>query len=79
MENIRCRNKDVKIKKLLAQPKNTKVKHKGIVVRKMTVRYCAIFPASRWQKTISIKCKHCMLLLGKYMLSNLLKTSHLSF
>ena len=50
IENIRCRNKDVKIKKLLARPKNIEVKRRGRLVRKMTVRRRAIFPPSRWQR-----------------------------
>ena len=49
IEKIIRRNKEIKIKKLLAQPKNIEVKHRGRVVRKMTVRCRAIFPASRWQ------------------------------
>lgn len=49
IEKIIRRNKEIKIKKLLAQPKNIEVKHRGRVVRKMAVRCRAIFPASRWQ------------------------------
>ena len=50
IEHTRLRNKDIKIKKLLKQIKNIKVKHRGIVVRKMTVRRGAIFPATRRQR-----------------------------
>ena len=50
IENIRCRNKDVEIKRLLPQTKNIKVKHRGRVVRRMTVRRRATFPATRHQR-----------------------------
>ena len=40
----RVHNKTFKIKKLIAQPENVKVKKNGQVVRKMTVRRRAIFP-----------------------------------
>ena len=45
IENRRRRNKDIKIKKLLAQTKSIPVKHRGQVVRRMTVRCKSISPA----------------------------------
>ena len=36
---------ELKIKKLLAQPKNVDVKKRGFVLRKMVVRRKTIFPA----------------------------------
>ena len=48
-EHCRHRNKEIKIKKLLAQPKKIQVKHRGQVVRGMTVRHKSIFPAKRRQ------------------------------
>ena len=50
IEHTRRRNKDINIKRLLSQIKNIEVKHTGIVVRKMTVRRGAIFPATRRQR-----------------------------
>ena len=50
IKNIRCRKKDIKIKKLLPQSKNIEVSHRGRVVRRMTVILHAIFPASRLQR-----------------------------
>ena len=47
IENCRHSNKDIKIKKLLAQSKNIQVKHRGQVVRRITVRRKSIFPAKR--------------------------------
>ena len=47
IENLRRRNKDIKIKRLLPQNKNIEVKHRGRLVRRMTVRRQAIFPATR--------------------------------
>ena len=41
----RVRNKTFKIKQLIAVPKNIQVKKNGQVVRRMTVRRRAIFPA----------------------------------
>ena len=41
----RVRNKRFKIKRLLPQPRNTEVKKKGVVVRRMVVRRETIFPA----------------------------------
>ena len=41
------RNKSIKIKKLLAQPKQVSVKKNGQVVRRMTVRRKAYFPGRR--------------------------------
>ena len=50
IENIRHRNKDIKIKMLLPQSENTEVKHRDGVVRRMTVRWRVVFPASRYQR-----------------------------
>ena len=44
------RNKSIKIKKLLAQPKQVSVKKNGQVVRRMTVRRKAYFPGRRRRK-----------------------------
>ena len=41
------RNKGIKIKKLLSQPKMVTVKKNGQVLRKMTVRRKAYFPGRR--------------------------------
>ena len=41
----RVRNKQFKIKRLLAQPKNIEVKRRGVVFCKMVVRRKTIFPA----------------------------------
>ena len=38
IENIKHRNKDIKIKKLSPLSKNIELKHRGRVVRRMTVR-----------------------------------------
>ena len=38
IENNKHGNKDIKIKKLLSKTKNTEVKQRGRVVRRMTVR-----------------------------------------
>ena len=47
MKNIegRVRNKRLKIKHLLPKPRNTEVKKRGVVVRRMVVRREKIFPA----------------------------------
>ena len=50
IENIRRRNKNIKIKKLLPQTKNTEVKHRGRLVKRMTVRRRAIFSSTRRQR-----------------------------
>ena len=51
VENSRQRNKDIKIKRLLAQSKNiVEVKHRGRVMRRMTVRRKANFLAERGQR-----------------------------
>ena len=50
IENMRRRNKDIKIKRLLVQTKNIQVKHRCRLVRRMTVRRRAIFPATRRQR-----------------------------
>ena len=50
VENLRRRNKDINIKKPLAQTKNIQVKHKGQVVRRITIRRKSIFPAKRRQR-----------------------------
>ena len=44
MQAFRRRNRDIKIKKLLTQPKTINVKKNGVVVRKMVVRGRALFP-----------------------------------
>ena len=44
MERYRKRNRDIKIKKLLPQPRIINVKKNGVVVRKMTVRRKTYFP-----------------------------------
>ena len=41
------RNKGIKIKKLISQPKMVTVKKNGQVLRKMTVRRKAYFPGRR--------------------------------
>ena len=50
IENIRRRNKDIKIRRLIPQSKHIEVKHRGRVVRKMTVRRHAIFPEIRHER-----------------------------
>ena len=51
IENSRQRNKDIKIKRLLAQSKNIiEVKHRRRTMRRMTVRRKANFPAERRQR-----------------------------
>ena len=47
IENWRIRNKYIKIRKIINQFKNTQVKHKGRVVRRMTVRCKSIYPAKK--------------------------------
>ena len=44
MQAFRRRNRDIKIKKLLPQPKTINVKKNGVIVRKMVVRRRAYFP-----------------------------------
>ena len=39
----------IKLKKILGEFKNVQVKHRGTVVRKMTVRCKSIFPAEKRQ------------------------------
>ena len=46
-DQIRIRNRRYKIKRLITQPKNVKVKRNGVVVRRMLVRRKAIFPSAR--------------------------------
>ena len=46
-DQIRIKNRRYKIKRLIAQPKNLKVKRNGVVVRRMVVRRKAIFPGAR--------------------------------
>ena len=41
----RIRNRNFKIKRLLAQPKNVDVKKNAVVIRKTVVRRKIIFPA----------------------------------
>ena len=43
MQAFRRRNRDIKIKKLLPQPKTINVKKNGVIVRKMIVRRPAYF------------------------------------
>ena len=47
IECIRVRNRAIKIKKLLSQARNIKVKKNGVVVRKMVVRRKTYFPGRR--------------------------------
>ena len=46
-DKIRIRNRRYKVKRLIAQPKNVKVKRNGAAVRRMVVRRKAIFPSAR--------------------------------
>ena len=46
-DQIRIKNRRYEIKRLIAQPKNVKVKRNGVVVRRMVVRRKAIFPGAR--------------------------------
>ena len=47
MQVFRRRKKDIKIKKLLLQPRTINVKKNGVVVRKMTVRRRSYFSGRR--------------------------------
>ena len=47
IKRIRVRNRAIKIKKLLSQPKNVEVKKNGVVLRKMVVRRKTYFPGRR--------------------------------
>ena len=47
MQAFHRRNRDIKIKKLLPQPKTINVKKIGVIVRKMVVRRRALFPGRR--------------------------------
>ena len=47
MDRYRKRNRDIKIKKVLPQPRIVNVKKNGVVVRKMTVRRKTYFPGRR--------------------------------
>ena len=50
IENRRRKNKDIKIKELLAQAKNIQVKQRRQVVRRMTVKRKSISPAESRQR-----------------------------
>ena len=47
IERIRVRNRAMKIKKLLPQPKNVEVKKNGVVLRRMVIRRRSHFPGRR--------------------------------
>ena len=47
MQAFHRRNRDIKIKKLLPQPKTINVKKNGVIVRKMVVCRRALFPGRR--------------------------------
>ena len=48
-DNVRVRNRRYKIKRILPQPKNVEVKHRGQTVRRMVARRRAIYPTLRQQ------------------------------
>ena len=47
MQAFRRRNRNIKIKKLLTQPRPIEVKKNGVVIRKMVVRRKSYFPGKR--------------------------------